>query len=288
MARLGALRLRYCRWRSTSSRNLPISRDRRAGRRGATRRTPCGCAPISTALSRSLVQPARGPRRDDPVAPRPDRQRRHRRLVGGMRDRRLVDGWPATHSYSRHTLFMLADRPRRASQASPPRAPYPASRAPARARTPRRGSSRPAAPADRRRSARAAAAAARAVSAVRAEVEPELPRMNPPAGRGERAAKLHRGAVAGEKPGMTSAGGPSTGPRGPGWPNPRQNARPAPATSARRRQSAAASSPAKSCFRGTRPPSAPAAPWATAPAHPRSDGSRAAARGCVGSRARCC
>src|SRR6476620_9123228 len=31
------------------------------------------------------------PRRDDPVPARPDSESRHRRVVGGMRDRRLVD-----------------------------------------------------------------------------------------------------------------------------------------------------------------------------------------------------
>ena len=39
-----------------------------------------------------LGQAARGPRSDQPVAPRPDGKMRHRRLVGDARDRRIVDG----------------------------------------------------------------------------------------------------------------------------------------------------------------------------------------------------
>ena len=61
-----------------------------AGRRGATRRTPCGCSRSRPPVA-LIVEPARGAERDDPVAARPDGQRRHRRLVGDARDRRLVD-----------------------------------------------------------------------------------------------------------------------------------------------------------------------------------------------------
>ena len=142
---------------SISVRKVPISRDDPAQRRPPQH----GAHMMGVDLDRLvdlMRQPARGARRDDAVAPRPESQRRHRRLAHRARKRRLVDvvarrsarrirgRWcwscrsPEKGEHERHHrahLVRMHD-------------------APARARTCRQGSSRPAAPAGRRRSRRAA------------------------------------------------------------------------------------------------------------------------------------
>ena len=60
----------------------------------STPQSPCDSERTSTALSQVVLGPARRRRPDDAVAARPDRQRRHRRLLLQSRDRRIVDRMP--------------------------------------------------------------------------------------------------------------------------------------------------------------------------------------------------
>ena len=277
MGQLGGLRFRPG--------NRAISAHRRARRPASTRRS-MWLQSSSTAWSRS----PRCPRADGgatiPSRARPQSQRRHRRLVRRCRGiGGSSTGWPATRSYSRQTLLYWrrspekgepsvttartrsGSRPRQLARVEPAEAPADQQH--------RRGRRRP------RRAARFS----------RSSVSARAPRLSPAASRGpESPPRRARGASSivvrslARKPGMTSAGGPSAGPRGPRWPKVRdRRARPAHATSrsrgasprGRRTLGAHAS-------RDSRRPSAPAAPRAASPGRPRSGGSRAAARGSAG------
>ena len=162
-----------------------------------------------------LVQPARGARRDDAVLARPESERRHRRLVGDPRDRRLVDLVPGDPFVEPPDIVLRAGRRRRASPGSPPPAPC---RAWPRQLAGKKAAEAPADDQHRlsvRRSRRGSASADRRVSAWRpgSSPAPSRARGSPPRPAPGAAPCVVRSLAM--KPGMTSAGGPSSGPRGP-------------------------------------------------------------------------
>ena len=240
----------------------------------------------STASSRSCSSPRAARGAIDPVLARPDCEVRHRRLVGDARDRRLVDLVAGDPFIEPPDIVLLRVAGEWRAQGHHRADPLGDGRAPARARTGRRGSSRRPATgcsvADLRRAAR---------FKLVDRVGPWRPRFQPmsqPWTRQPASASAlrsaHGRAVAGNEAGNDQRRRPVVGPERP--------------ASSRSRARAAASSQAASpsalrsrrrpivafplSLRGTRPPSAPAAPWAAARARPRSGGSRAAARGCAG------
>ena len=262
----------------------PPARDTAEGHMACSRaRPPRRARASSPRAARGAISPSR---RDQM------RQVRHRRLVGDPRDRRLVDLVAGDPLVEPPDIVLLGSPEKGEPSVTTARTRSGTARASSRANRPPRlqptsriGWSM----ADR---VEPLPRAARACRLARPRFQPMLPAVDPPAGLGERAGAAPRscGRCA-TKPGMTSTGGPSAGPRGLAS---RSRASIRGEQPRRPRRAAAEAAAARSSpshvvtFRGTRPPSAPAAPWAASPGRPRSGGSRAAARGCAGTPARCC
>ena len=172
---------------------------------------------ISTSLSRSLGQTAR--RRGAMIPSRRDQRARSApaacRCAARSADRRPGDRRPI-RTAARHFARGSPENGEPSVTTARTRSGY---SAPDPARTRRPGSSRRSGSAARARSPRSAPSVGRPCR-PRPPGSSPLPTVHPPAVRGERAAQFRGRPVVAMKPGMTSAGGPSSGPRGPRCPKP--------------------------------------------------------------------
>ena len=263
----------------------------------------------STALSRSCSSP-----RAERGAISPSLRDQNASCgTGGLSVTRGIGGsstlWPRDPLVEPPDVVLLGVARERRAERHHRAHPLRATPAPARARTPRRGSTRRAAPVVVARNLVEPPLQLLDRVGPRAPIEPHLPAVNPPAlarrapgaapassrslrdetRDDQRRRPVARARAACVEPNSATSAAAST---------PLRRAQPA-GRRRRRRRLRRASRTARSSqvhgfarsqrrLKGTRPPSAPAAPWAAARARPRSDGSRAAARGCAGTPARCC
>ena len=167
-------------------------------------------------VARSASSAARRGRRDDPVAPRPDRQRRHRRLVLAVRDRRLVDRVAGDPLVQLPHIVLRRGSPENGEpKVTTARTRSGTARASSRANSPPRLQPTTSTGASSRHRGQRAVAAARSCRRARPMFQPcrHGCTRHPAAASARRSSIVVRSLAM--KPGMTSAGAPSTGPRGP-------------------------------------------------------------------------